>query len=135
MTVAFAGLLGLGVASHWRARAGLVLAQAVLLLGALSIAVWAVGGNLLPWALLQGGGMALLLALALLPALPGALPVRWGAVIGLYALAKLLELADHAVFEFSGQLVSGHSLKHVMAACAAWPVISALRRLGQNARQ
>lgn len=135
MTVAFAGLLGLGVASRLRERAGLVLAPAVLLLGAAGVAVWAVAGNLLPWALLQGGGMALLLALAVLPSLPGALRVRWGAVIALYALAKGLELADQAVFEFSAQRVAGHSLKHVVAAAAAWPVVSALRALGQNADQ
>ncbi len=135
MTVAFAGLLGLGVASHWRERAGLGLALAVLLAGLLSVAIWAQRGNLLPWALLQGGGVLLLLALAAVPALPGALRVRWGMVIGLYALAKALELADHAVYALSGELVSGHSLKHGVAALAAWPVISALQQLGQNARE
>jgi hypothetical protein len=135
MTVAFAGLLGLGVASQLRERAGIWLALAVLLLGTLSVAIWAYNGNLLPWALLQGGGMVLLLGLALAPALPGALAVRWGVVVGLYVLAKGLELADHAVFDLSGQLVAGHSLKHLVAACAAWPVIGALQALGQNADQ
>ena len=135
MTVAFAGLLGLGVASQLRARAGWALAPAVLLLGGASVGAWALSGNLLPWALLQGSGVLLLLVLAVVPALPCALAVRWGTVVGLYALAKGLELADHAVFELSGHLVSGHSLKHLVAACAAWPVISALRALGQNATQ
>lgn len=135
MTVAFAGLLGLGVASHLRARAGMGLALAVLMLGGISVMVWALSGNLLPWALLQGAGLVLLLALAVLQPLPGALAVRWGVIVGIYALAKGLELADHAVFELSGQLVAGHSLKHVLAAWAAWPVIQALRPLGQNARQ
>jgi len=135
MTVAFAGLLGLGVASHLRARAGMGVALAVLGLGSWSVVIWATTGNLLPWALLQGGGMALLLGLAVLPALPGALAVRWGVLIGIYALAKGLELADQTVFEFSGQLLSGHSLKHLVAAFAAWPVISVLHALGQNASQ
>jgi hypothetical protein len=135
MTVAFAGLLGLGVASQLRARVGAWLALAVLLLGVLSVAVWAYSGNLLPWALLQGGGMVLLLVLAFAPALPGALAVRWGVVIALYVLAKGLEQYDHAVYAATGQLLSGHSLKHLVAAGAAWPVISALQALGQNARQ
>jgi hypothetical protein len=47
-------------------------------------------------------------------------------LIAIYALAKLLELGDHAVYEWTGQLVSGHSLKHVVASFAAWPVVSAL---------
>lgn len=132
MTVAFAGVLGLGVAGHVSARAGLLLALLVLLCGPLAVEVWATSANLLPWAVLQGGGMALLVVLAFAPAQPGALPVRWGALIAIYAVAKGLELADHAVFELSGHWVSGHSLKHAVAALAAWPVLSALRTVGQN---
>lgn len=135
MVFAFAGLLGLGVAACLSARAGAALAWALLLLGPLSVWIWAHSGNLLPWVLLQGGGMVLLLVLAWLRPLPGALAVRWGLVIGIYALAKGLELADHALFAYSAELVSGHSLKHLVGAFAAWPVISALHLLGQNAIQ
>lgn len=46
----------------------------------------------------------------------GALAVQWGAVIAWVAVAKAFELADHAVFEATGQWVSGHTLKHLMAA-------------------
>lgn len=133
MTVAFAGLLGLGAAVHISARAGWVLAGAVMLWGALGVALWAFGGNLLPWALLQAGGLVLLLALAWLPRMPGALHVRWWAIVLIYALAKGLELADETIFEGSAQWVSGHSLKHLVASFAAWPVISALGQLMQNA--
>lgn len=135
MTVAFAGLLGLGVATHIGARAGRAFALAVLLCGPLSVWVWVSSGNLLPWALLQGGGMVLLLGLAVVKPLPGALALRWGVVIAIYAVAKVLEQYDTAVFDVTGQLVSGHSLKHLVAAFAAWPVISALHALGQNATQ
>jgi len=135
MVFAFAGLLGLGAASCISARAGAALAWAILLLGPLSVGVWAASGNLLPWVLLQGSGMVLLLVLAVMPPLPGALAVRWGAVIAIYGVAKALEQYDTAVFAATGQLVSGHSLKHLVAAFAAWPVISALRALGQNAHQ
>lgn len=135
MTVAFAGLLGLGVATHLGARAAGCLAAVVLLGGPLSVGVWAASGNLLPWALLQGGGMVLLLVLAMMKPLPGALVVRWGAVIAIYVVAKALEQYDAAVFAATGQLVSGHSLKHLVAAFAAVPVIKALHLLGQNAKQ
>ncbi|MDE2617361.1 MAG: hypothetical protein KGL73_10115 [Burkholderiales bacterium] len=135
MAVAFAGLLGLGVATHVSPRAAWGFAGAVLLFGPLSVGIWARSGNLLPWALLQGGGMVLLLVLAALKPLPGALALRWGAVIGIYAVAKALEQFDAAVFQWTGQWVSGHSLKHLVAAFAAWPVISALQALGQNATQ
>ena len=49
-------------------------------------------------------------------------------MIGLYALAKLLEISDSDVFDVSGHLISGHSLKHGVAAAAAWPVLRALRQ-------
>lgn len=135
MTVAFAGLLGLGVASHVSARAGQCFAVTVLLCGPLSVWVWAASGNLLPWALLQGGGLVLLLVLAFLRPLPGALAVRWGLVVAIYAVAKALEQYDAVVFAATGEFISGHSLKHGVAAFAAWPVIKAMQLLGQNAIQ
>jgi hypothetical protein len=127
MVLAFAGLLGLAAMRAVSTRAGMALATAVLVLGPLSVYAWSLSGNVLPWAVLQGGGMALILGFACLrPAQAWELPVRWALVIAIYTLAKLLELGDHAVYEWTGQLVSGHSLKHMVAACAAWPVVAAL---------
>ena len=134
MVLAFAGLLGLAALQGVGRRAALGLAVAVLALGPLSVQAWAVSGNLLPWAALQFGGMALIVALAVVkPAsLAPGLRIQWGWVMGLYVLAKLLELADHQVFALTGQLISGHSLKHVVAGFAAWPVLQALRNAGRN---
>lgn len=126
MVVAFAGLLGLAAGGRISARAGRALAGMVLLLGPLSVAVWSSSGNVAPWLVLQFGGMALVLWFAFLPRRPAALDVRWGAVIAFYALAKLFEMADAQVFELTGYLVSGHSLKHVVASFAALPVLAAL---------
>ena len=126
MVVAFAGLMGLAAAGRVSARAGGLLALAGLLLGPVSIRVWATSGNVLPWAVLQFGGMLLVLCLAWLQPLPGAPAIRWGWVIVIYALAKGFEMADEAVFAATAQLVSGHSLKHVVASFAAWPVVFAL---------
>jgi hypothetical protein len=126
MVVAFAGLMGLAAAGRVSARAGELLALAVLLLGPVSVWVWSASGNVLPWVVLQFGGMLLVLCLAWLKPLPGAPVIRWGWVIVIYALAKGFELADEAVFAATAQLVSGHSLKHVVASCAAWPVVSAM---------
>ncbi|TFZ02063.1 hypothetical protein [Ramlibacter humi] len=135
MTVAFAGLLGLA-ACHVSRRAGIATAVLVLVGAPLTLLVFAASGNLLPWAVLQGGGMALLLACALLRG-HDALPIRWELVIAAYALAKLFELGDHAIWEATGQWISGHSLKHLVAAAAVWPVLATWtpRPAGQNAAQ
>lgn len=126
MTVAFAGLSGLAAAGRVSPRAGLQLAVALLVLGPLSVCIWFVSGNVLPWLVLQFGGMVLILWLACIKPLPGAFAIRWGFVILIYAAAKLLELADHQVFALTSQVISGHSLKHLVASCAAWPVLAAL---------
>jgi len=135
MVLPFAGLLGLAAHGRVSERAGWAAAGAVLLAGPLAVGAWALGGNLLPWAVVQLGGMlvvlvlvlVLVLALAALPRRAGALALNLGAVIALYGAAKLFEAADHAVFEATGQWLSGHSIKHVLAACAAWPVLATLR--------
>ncbi len=135
MATAFAGLLGLVAAGRISARAGTALGWGVLLAGSLSVALWTRTANVLPWAVLQFGGMALVVWLALRKPLPDAVPVSWVAVILVYAAAKLLEALDPQVFVLTAGWVSGHSLKHVVASLAAWPVWSALRRLpktGQN---
>ena len=136
MAFAFAGVLGLAAASRVSERAGAALGLAVLLLAPLSIHAGAQAGNVLPWAVLQFGGMALILWSALLHPRNGTPQVRWGLVILAYAAAKLLEINDHEVYAFTDQLVSGHTLKHWVAALAAVPVIVAIGAMGgsgQNA--
>ncbi|MEX8192167.1 hypothetical protein [Comamonas guangdongensis] len=129
MSLAFAGLLGLAVQTRLDDASARATAASVLLAAPLGVLIWARTGNVLPWALVQAGGMLLVGGLAFLAPRRRALPLGLGWVLGLYALAKLLELSDAAVFAATGGLVSGHSLKHVMAAAAAWPVLQALRKL------
>ncbi len=133
MVVAFAGLLGLAAAGRISARCGNTLALAVLVLGPISVATWALTANALPWAVLQFGGMAVVLYLARLPRLARALPVQWGGVILIYAAAKLLEQGDHQLYQLLGDTISGHSLKHLVASLAAWPVLSALSAFAEPA--
>jgi hypothetical protein len=116
MAIAFAGLLGLAAAGRVSERAGAALGLAVLLAAPLAIKYWMASGNILPWGVLQFGGMALIL------------------VILAYAAAKLFELNDEAVYQLTGHLVSGHTLKHVFAALAGCPVVVALGAL-RNSRQ
>jgi len=135
MVVAFAGLLGMAVADRVSDDAGLVTAAAAIVLGPLAIAIWAANGNLLPWSVFQGGGMLLVVLLALRKPVSGAWGVPLMAVVGWYTLAKLLELSDGLVFLASAEIVSGHTLKHVAAAMAAFPVISVMHNAAQVSRQ
>lgn len=129
MAVAFAGLLGLAAADRISARAGHAVGWGVLVLALLSVAVSAVTGNVLPWGLVQFGGMALVLLLLLRRPVPGAMGVPIGAVILFYVLAKVCETLDLQIYTWTGGVLSGHSLKHLVAALAAWPVVLALHRI------
>ena len=132
MVLPFAGLLGLAAAGRVSMGAGRAVAAWVLVAGALAVVWWAHTGNLFPWAVVQIGGMLVVLALACLPRQHGALTIHLGAVMVLYALAKLFEAADHFVFAATLQSVSGHSVKHLLAAGAAAPVVVALHALRYN---
>ena len=133
MAVTFAGALSLAVAERVGALPARQTLWVALPMAVLSALLPAANGNVLPWAVVQFGGMALIVWLALRKPVPGAIGIRLGVLIGLYALAKGLELGDAAVFHATGDTVSGHSLKHLAAACAAWPVIAALSPRGSQA--
>jgi hypothetical protein len=127
MAVAFAGVLGLATAERISLRMAPWVCVAVLLAGLLAIALNYTVGVMAPWIAVQFGGMAVVLWAAAQPRRAGALGVRWGILIAIYGVAKCLELGDEAVFHATGGLVSGHSLKHIVASLAAVPVIVALR--------
>ena len=49
-------------------------------------------------------------------------------VLGLYLLSMFYDVGDRAVFALTGGLVSGHTLKHVIAALAVYAVVLHLRQ-------
>jgi thiamine transporter ThiT len=136
MAVAFAGVLGLAAAERVSQRAAPWVWGGVLAAGLLAIMVNFAAGVVAPWAVVQFGGMAVVLWAAMQRAPGGALDsslgIRWTVLIAIYVVAKLLELGDEAVFHASQEIISGHSLKHLAASLAALPVIYALRH---NAKQ
>lgn len=135
MAVAFAGVLALSVAERVGQREARLFLPTVLLLALGSAVLPQVQGNVLPWAVVQFGGMGLVVWAAMRSPVQGAIGVSLAGLIALYAVAKLLEFGDEALFRATGEWVSGHSLKHVAAACAALPILWGLgpQRPGDNA--
>lgn len=128
MAVAFAGFLGIAASERISVRAGQAMVVLVTVAGLL--AAWVARENLTPWVVVQFGGIALAVALALTRPRAGALGVPLGGVLLFYVMAKLFELGDVTVFEATGHIVSGHTIKHLTAALAAWPVIRTLSPTG-----
>ena len=97
-------------------------------LGVYSIVAWYRADDLRLYAWVQFFPLLLVL-LALLMT-----PARWsqrrllGAALGCYVLAKLAEATDARLFEMSGGMVSGHTLKHLLAAAGCYCVLLMLQR-------
>lgn len=132
MAVIFAGLLGLSACERISTRAGFWVLLVLLLGSVASLWIWRETGNFSPWAVVQAGGMLMVLWLACLKqadAKDGSMPhTALGIVILWYALAKVCELFDHNFFLWSHSIISGHSLKHLIAACAALPILKVLKQ-------
>lgn len=123
MLVLFAALLGLASADRLGFSAARLTLGGVALGGATSLWAWWALDNLLPWVVLQAGGMLLLIALACCRPRHTDHGLKLGLCVAWYALAKLCELADAGLFQLSGELISGHSLKHLLAGLAVLPLL------------
>ena len=123
ITIALMALISAQVVDRVSVRAGIALLVPALLAGAASAIYWiaterAGAGNVVPYAVVQGYAVVILLvfALALRSRYTRGSDVYW--VFAAYVIAKLMEHFDREVLAL-GNLVSGHTLKHLAAAVAA----------------
>mgnify|MGYP003575621765 CR=1 FL=1 len=91
-----------------------------------SVMYWVRWGSLWPYAVLQFGGLATLLYLAVTKRLAGGR--AWWGLLVLYVLAKLFELLDDQIWALTQHLVSGHALKHLMSAAAGFCLVWVVAR-------
>ncbi|NJD30649.1 MAG: alkaline phytoceramidase [Gammaproteobacteria bacterium] len=132
MTIAFMGLLSSQVVDRISVRAGLVLLAPMLLVGMGSVVYWIVteragAGNVLPYGILQGYSVVVLLLMAAMHRSRYTRGNDLYFIFGWYVLAKVLESADAQVLAYS-HFVSGHTLKHVAAAAAGFVACRMLMR-------
>jgi hypothetical protein len=136
MTVAFMALLAAvlsdRISRKWTARGGLNLLVAV---GIASLLWWDIGeswgaGDLRAYALVQFWPVVLIpLVLWLFPQGRYVRGRYVAAAFGFYLVAKLLEHYDQGVLTMTGGIVSGHTLKHLVAALAPATIVVMICRL------
>lgn len=115
MAVGFMSLLSALVGERIDRRAGAALLAPLVAAGIASVAWWAWSGNLRPYLLVQFYPLvALPLVLVLFPD-HRARTWPYLVAIAAYVVAKVAEVEDRAVFDALG-VVSGHGLKHLLAA-------------------
>jgi hypothetical protein len=131
MTIAFMSLISALIAERINLRAGIWLLPFLLLIGMGSVLQWYGTelqgvGDLRFYGAIQAYSVVFLLIML-------CFPPRYTrgsdllVVAGFYVLAKLLETFDRQIFDL-GHVVSGHTLKHLVAAMAGYWVLRMLMR-------
>lgn len=133
MTLGFAGLTAAVIGERINAGVGRRVLWPLLAAGVATVLYWyaterAGRGNVMPYGIYQAWTIAIVAFAAL------AFPSRryshgaalWW-VVALYAIAKVAEAFDLAIYRM-GQIVSGHTLKHLFAAAAVFAVAEIVRR-------
>ena len=125
MTVAFMAFFAALVGRYVHPTHGVRALVPLLALGLLSVLWWRIVGDLRPYLMVQFLPILLIPAILLLYPV-GAPGTRYiWAVLGVYVLAKVLEIYDAQIYGALG--MSGHSLKHVAAAIGVYCVMLAVR--------
>jgi hypothetical protein len=132
MTLGFTGLFAALVAEHAGAALERRLLVSAMAVGVASVLWWHWSADLRFYLWVQ---FAPLLGILLLLALFPAPHTHRGFIfyaLGLYGLAKVAEVADKAIFTLTHEVVSGHTLKHLIAAGAILALLVMLQRRGRS---
>jgi hypothetical protein len=132
MAIGFMGLLAATINERTVAQAGSRLLIPLLLFGIISVIYWHASetwgqGDLRLYLFVQFGSLSIILALMAI-FVPRYSHSGW-MLLGLllYVVAKFLELYDRQIFEQS-RAVSGHTLKHLVAAISVGFIVQMLRK-------
>jgi len=128
MTFAFMGFLVAVVSEHLGEHVERLLLAPALIAGIASVLWWHYTGDLRFYIWVQLSPFLAIVVLLL--AYPGRYTHRaylWYG-LGLYALAKVAEGLDREIYSVTAQVLSGHVLKHLLAACAVFVIYLMLLR-------
>ena len=136
MTVGFTALFAAVIAERISVYWSRMLLLPFVFLGVASVVFWRITeqsgrGDLRPYLFVQ------FFPMVALPLMLALFPPRYSrgssmlVVILVYAVAKAAEYFDPQILELTQRVVSGHSVKHLVAALATWFVLDMLRKRGR----
>ncbi|HET9688705.1 MAG TPA: ceramidase domain-containing protein [Pseudolabrys sp.] len=122
MSIGFMAILSIVIGERLDAKAGAILLWPLIAVGVFSLLLWRWTGDLRLYGWVQFFPCAAVPALFLLfpPKYSGTF--YWLIAAALYALAKLFEFYDSAIYSV-GSILSGHTLKHIAAAAACFAIL------------
>ena len=131
LALIFSSILGVTIIERVSVRWGALLFFPLVAAGVASVLYWHLGnaegrGDLRFYGLVQGGAILAVPILVLLfpPRYTGARELL--IVVAIYAFAKVFEMYDAHVYRL-GEIVSGHTIKHLLGGLAAWRFLQMLR--------
>lgn len=119
MTLITMGLLSAVIAERINVRAGVRTLVPLLLIGVFSVIFWEANDDLRLYGLVQFLPLLLIPLLILLFAPRYTGTGGYFGALGWYLLSRVAEAWDHQIYAL-GQIVSGHTLKHLLAAVAVY---------------
>jgi len=128
LTIGFMGLFAAILGEYVSLRLGRLLLVPAVLLGTASVFYWRMFGDLRFYAWIQ------FMPLLAIPVVMVLFRSRYShqrflvATLGCYALAKLAEIYDREIFDFTQRHFSGHSLKHLVATLGCFALVVMLRK-------
>lgn len=123
MVVAFVGLLSAVIELSTGLALGVALLAPAVLLGMASVLWWRISGDLGVYAFVQLAPLAAVVTALSLNWIAGAMRRALLLSLACYVLAKLAESFDAGIYCGTAHLVSGHTLKHLLAAAAALAIL------------
>ncbi len=127
MSVAFGSIMALIIGDRTKEKFGWWVTAILIPLGVLTVVGWSQGWfSLRPYLILQFGSMIAVFTIACLRR-KGKIPNKaiW-ACLGFYVAAKVFEVLDLPVYELTG-FISGHTIKHVLAAVALYKILGYMK--------
>ena len=134
MTMAFMGLFVALLGEYLGHRLAAILLVPAVLLGIATVLYWALFDDLRLYYWVQ------LVPLLTIPAAMMLFQSRYTrdwlllVALGWYALAKVAEVYDQAIFRATSEVVSGHTLKHLLVAAGCYTVLWMLQSRNPKAR-
>lgn len=139
MTVTFMSYFSIILSRYVNVRFGRILLFPMLIIGVFSVFYWYFSeqqgsGDLRLYALVQFYPMICIpFVLVLYPA-SKSVRIKIFSVILVYVIAKLAEHGDEMIYNFH-RVISGHSLKHLLASASVWLIVLTLQDLVQSNHQ
>jgi len=127
MTIGFMGLIAALAGEYMHERLGRLLLAPAVLLGFASVLYWHWVDDLRFYYWVQWASLLSIPVLIVL--FKSRYSHQWVLLVALawYALAKVTEAYDLAIFRGTGETISGHTIKHLLAAAGCYSILWMLR--------